>query len=147
MTSSQYLRALRPSLGLIRPPALRQGFHVGRAGASSRLFRDEPSRGEAAPRRRAKGKEDSEYKKMRQRVLEELEAKEMYPETHPRLVRREGRTTSIAKFRENHVNISKEDEPPRDQEQQLPKVPPVHHTLYGTPSSAASPACFWSLVC
>jgi hypothetical protein len=73
---------------------------------------------------------------MRLRALEELEAKDLFPETHPRLERHEGRT-SIAQFKQNHVNIAKEDQQ-QAQEQQEEDEEPVARaprtTLYGTPS-------------
>lgn len=135
MTSTHYLRALRPSLGFVRSPVLRQGFH-----ASSRLLRvEQPDRRPA----KAKDKEDSDYKKMRLRALEELEAKELYPETHPRLERREGRT-SIAEFKNKFVDMSKEEEvqdQDQDQEQQPqrdPFNPTLQQTLYGRVQSLRS---------
>ncbi|KAH7368575.1 lysyl-tRNA synthetase [Plectosphaerella cucumerina] len=132
MTLSHYLRAVRPSIGFVRSPALRQGFHAGPAGAVSRLLREnQPERRPA--KASSKSKEDSAYKKMRLRALEELEAKDLFPETHPRLERHEGRT-SIAQFKQNHVNIAKEDQQ-QAQEQQEEDEEPVARaprtTLYG----------------
>ncbi|KAH6692597.1 lysyl-tRNA synthetase [Plectosphaerella plurivora] len=129
MTSTHYLRALRPSLGFIRSPVLRQGFH-----ASSRLLKKEQPDRRAA---KAKGKEDSDYNKMRLRALEELEAKELYPETHPRLERREG-SISIAEFKNKFVDMSKEEEGLDQEQEAKPYWPTLQQTLYGRVQSLRS---------
>ncbi|TKW55933.1 Lysine--tRNA ligase, mitochondrial [Colletotrichum tanaceti] len=100
MTSIQSLRLLRPTVRASQVACRAQFFHVGQSGGgSSRLQQDGAwmKRDSIANQTEEKAR-ISEFQKMRLEALEEVGARDLYDETHPRLVHRQ-KPMSVPTFR------------------------------------------------
>ncbi|ROT39523.1 lysyl-tRNA synthetase [Sodiomyces alkalinus F11] len=109
MIAVQYLRIWRPSIRTIRAPVTRQSLRLQQCAFSEgrRFLQDAGSASngdavkggnEAAAQRKESQNDDTEFKKMRTRVLGDPSTKELYSESHPRLKTQEGRM-SIPQFK------------------------------------------------
>lgn len=138
MTPIQCLRIWRPSIRATRAPvprlALRRqqcAFSGSRKLQYAKLNGEAETGGKEAAQQKDSRNDDTDFKKLRMRELEDPNTKELYSESHPRLKSHEGRM-SIPQFKK------------RWQPQKTPDTSKLV-TLYGMPDCFASPALSWLL--